>query len=215
MMPDNRETAAEADGPTALQVVLSGMAGIALIFGVGVVAGVLMAAVEGSVRSPAKATVGAAVGAALIAASAIYLWRTLPKLLGGRVSPRTRQARSMIYLSAAIGLVLGTVMQFGMLGQPAADVWNGPMPPAIAALSIGVWLIAVPIVSWRWWRNIDEVEALAYKDGSLIGIYAYCAIAPTWWMGWRGGFFPEPDYMITFLVVLAAWGLTWTVRRFA
>lgn len=204
----------DRDGPTALQVILAGVAAMALVFGIGVVAGVLGAMAEDSVRSPAKALAGVGIGLAIVIGSAAYLWRTLPRLLGGRVAPRIRQARGMLYLSGAVGLVLGAVIQLGVLGTPDADPWSGPLPPAVAAFAIAVWLIAVPLLSWRWWRNIDEVEALAYKDGSLVAIYAYCAIAPSWWMGWRGGFLPAPDYMLTFVAVLTVWGVVWIARRF-
>ena len=203
------------DGPSPAQIALLAGAGIALLFGAGVLAGVTMAFVDGVVKSPGKAALIAALGLALVIGSAIVLRKVVPHMLGGEVSPRTKRARTMVYLSGAIGGVIGIALQWSALGSDPRAVLSGPVPPVVAAVIIAVWLIAVPILSVRWWRNIDEHEALAYKDGALAGVFAYSAISPTWWVGWRGGFFPEPQEMLIYLAVVTVWGLVWMMRRYA
>lgn len=188
----------------------------AMLFGIGVVAGASVAAVERwGDNSPWVLPIILG-GLALALGSAWMLFRTLPRLLraDGPVSPRTSKARSMLYLSMAIGALLGAVISFGSFDADPRVMASGPVAPPVALFAIAVWIIAVPLVSWRWWRNIDEHEALAYKDGALAGIYAYSFIAPAWWMGWRGGFLPEPQEMVTFLIIIAVWGLVWVARRY-
>lgn len=208
-------------GPTPGRIAVVAIAGVALLFGAGVLAGVALAFADTGVRSPVKAAAAIAAGLALVGGSAAVLIRTLPKLDPGEASPRTRRARTMLYVSMAIGGVLGAVLQIGALrsnpdgGFFPLEAFSGPVSPAIAIFAIAVWLIAVPIVSIHWWRNVDEHEALAYKDGALAGIYAYSAIAPTWWMGWRGGFLPEPQEILIYAAVVTVWGLVWMQRRYA
>ena len=72
----------------------------------------------------------------------------------------------------------------------------------------------VPPITWAWHRSIDEHESEAYRDGTLAGIYVFSAVAPGWWLAWRGGMLPEPDVMIVFLIVYVVWGLVWIIRRY-
>lgn len=211
--PTERE---DRPGFAVRDIALVAVAAPVMLFSIGVVAGAIAGAVEkGGDHSPWLAPV--ILAALVLAGGALWLLiRTVPRLLKTDypLSPRTGKARSMLYLSMAIGAVLGAVISFGSLGDDPRTLWSGPIAPGIALFAIAVWIIAVPLMSWRWWRNIDEHEALAYKDGALAGIYAYSFVAPSWWMGWRGGFLPEPQEMITFLVVIAVWGLVWAFRRY-
>jgi hypothetical protein len=203
------------DGPSIAVIALAVVAALAVLFGAGVVAGVGAAFADDAVRSPVKGMVGIAVGLAVMAGGGYVLWRALPRFRSGIVSPRTRRARSILYLSMAVGGVLGAVLQFSTLGADPRDSITGPISPAVSAFAIAIWVIVVPLLSWRWWRNVDEHEALAYKDGALVAMYAYSAIAPTWWMAWRGGFLPEPQEMVIFMAVILVWGAVWMMRRFA
>ena len=153
-------------------------------------------------------------GIVLVLVGSSYLaFKAMRALRPGPASPRTTKARKMLYLSAVLGLVVGVALQLGEVDKEV--LLEGPLSPGVAVFAIAILLIGVPIVSWIWWRNIDEHEAQAYKDGALVGIYAHSAIAVTWWLGWRGGFFPEPHAMIILLVVTAVWGLVWAWRRYA
>lgn len=211
----SEELAREDDGPTARHVVQALIGGFLVLFALGVLAGFLAAVADHGVRHGWKVALVIAGVVSFAALGGSLLRRSLPHFFAGKLSPRTKKARSILYASGAVGAVLGVVLQLGAFEADPAMLAEGPLPPLTAAIAIAVWLIAVPILSWIWWKNIDEHEASAYKDGALVGIYAYSAIAPTWWFGWRGGFLPEPQEMITFMLVLTAWGLTWMVRRFA
>lgn len=191
------------------------VAGTGLVFAVGVVTGVIAGAVErGAVKPLAAAALAASV---LVAIACGWLVRRALPALYAEASPRVSRARRLVTLSGAVGGVLGILMVLGSLwagDRPPEMFSNTPMPEWIALAGIAVWLVLVPPLTWAWHRSIDEHEAGAYRDGTLAGMYAYCAIAPTWWIGWRGGFLPEPQEMITFLIVIAVWGLVWVVRRY-
>lgn len=204
----------DRDGPRARDIALIAIAGIGLVFGAGVIAGMVTAAVEKGGTPSFLFVVFAVAAIALVAGCVWAVVRTIPRLQGAVVSPRTRRARSMLYLSMAVGAVIGLAMSLGALGNDPRELWAGPVSPVAAMFAIAVWVIAVPLLSWRWWRNIDEHEALAYKDGALAAMYTYSAIAPPWWVGWRGGFLPEPQEMVTFVIVLAVWGMVWLARRY-
>src|SRR5690606_7876456 len=121
---------------------------------------------------------------AVLVGASVLAFRAIMTLRPGPASPRTIKARKMLYLSMALGGIIGVVLQ---LGDTSSDALiEGPLPPAIAVFAIAALLIVLPWVSWNWWRNIDEHEAQSYKDGALVGIYTYSAITPVWWFGWRG-----------------------------
>ncbi|MFA9199679.1 MAG: hypothetical protein ACEQR8_00625 [Cypionkella sp.] len=186
-----------------------------MLFATGVVAGVAAGSIERGAMKPLA-------GAILLAALAVavlcgwLLRRSLPVIFA-QTSPRVGKARRMAVLSGVIGALIGMLMVLGSVWageEPPSLFSNAPLPGFVALIAIAALLLLVPPITYIWHRSIDEHEALAYRDGTLAGIYAYCAIAPTWWLGWRGGFLPEPQEMITFLIVVAVWGIVWTVRRY-
>lgn len=183
------------------------------VVALGALVGFLSSAAEHGWKHSATAYVALAAILVVLFGSAWLAIRALRELRPGPASPRTTKARKMLYISAAIGAVVGGVLQLG--GIDHGMLLEGPLPPAIALFAMAILLVGVPVVSWIWWRNIDEHEAQAYKDGALVGMYAYAAIATIWWLGWRGGFFAEPHTMIILLVVMAVWGIVWAYRRYA
>ncbi|HUQ13190.1 MAG TPA: hypothetical protein VM055_02840 [Novosphingobium sp.] len=208
-----------AESPPLARVALAIASGLALLFSIGVVAGVIAAAIERGALKPTGAL--ALAGAAMIAIGAwVVLRRVIPALLPTQSSPRVGKARRMVMLSGAVGGVLGMFLALVALssGQSSSDVMAGlsssPLPRWVALVAIAVWVGAVPWLTINWHRNIDEHEAQAYRDGALAGIYAYFAIAPTWWMAWRGGMAAEPQEMPVFLVVVGIVGLVWAWRRY-
>ncbi len=194
------------------------LAGTGLLFFTGVGLGVTMVVVERGEAKPLALAIGAA---ALVLAAlcgwALYRLKPFAMNEDGPVSPRVLNARRTLGLSAVVGAVLGVVLSIATLSSD--DPWglfgDAPLPPWVAALAIAVWIGVVPLLSWRWWRNIDEHEAAAYRFGAVAGMYGYAFIMPTWWMGWRGGFLPEPQAMLIFVVVIVVWGAAWLSRRSA
>jgi hypothetical protein len=132
------------------------------------------------------------------------------------VAPSQRKARNMLLLCGAVGGILGAILSLGMFrGEGLMFAFsNAPLAPLEAIVILVVWLSVVPALSWIWWRNIDEHEAQAYNFGAIIALHLYYLGLPAWWIGWRGGFLPEPRHMLIFLAVTVAWGLGWAWRRY-
>lgn len=206
------------DVPTPLwrsPAVVAGVAATGLLFAAGGMVGAVFGSLERGGVSPLGLAFLIAAAAMLVGCGAL-LRRTVPKLFSG-ASPSVTRSRRLLILSALLGAAIGVFLVLGSLAsgeEPPAIFGNQPIPDWIALATIAAWLLVVPPLTWKWHRSIDEHEASAYRDGTLAGMYAYCAIAPTWWFGWRGGFLPEPQEMVTFTVVLAVWGLVWAVRRY-
>ncbi len=209
--------AVDADEPNAaawttarhLAMLLGG--GLLAVFAVGVAVGFATVAAQNGWSKPVKSAAVLGLAAALVALGAWLAWRGLKAMTGRQLilAPSTRRARSILFLSMLVGAAIGILLTIGGIDKGPIELTTGPIPPVVAAIVIAIWLIAMPWLSWIWWRNVDEVEAEAYKIGALWGIYAYAFIAPAWWIGWRGGFLPEPQEMITFGIVMLVWGIGW------
>lgn len=211
-------TSTDTDARTPLwrrPLLIALIAGTGLLIAAGIVTGVIAGSIErGSVKPVAIAFL---VGAVIAIAGCVWLLRRALPTIYRQAGPRVTKSRKLITASAGIGAALGLILALGSLAQgqePPSVFSNEPMLPWMALGAIAVWLIVAPPLTWQWHRSIDEHEARAYRDGTLAGIYTYAAIAPTWWLGWRGGFLPEPQEMITFSAVMLVWGLVWAVRRY-
>jgi hypothetical protein len=91
---------------------------------------------------------------------------------------------------------------------------NGPVSPVLAAGLIAAWLIPGPLLTWLWWRQIDEHEAGAYREGAVVAIHAYVFLTPAWWIATRAGWLPPQEPMLVLFAVSLVWGLVWFVRRY-
>ena len=216
-MTPNDQTAVIEDqpGPTPGRLALALLGATLVLMSLGGIVGFTAAVIDGGLRNPGKSAIVIGIMAVLLAAGALILKRMAPYFTAGPLAPRAKRSRRMLIASMFVGAIVGVALTLGTgIGEDPLDVLAGPIPPAIAAAVIAIWLIVVPVLSWNWWKNVDEVEAGAYKTGALYGVYAYAFIAPTWWVGWRGGFLPEPQEMVTFLIVMTVWGLGWMRGRF-
>ena len=196
-------------------VLVAAVAGTLLLFSLGLIAGVVASSIEREAMKPLGAAflVGALV---VVVASTWLLKRSIPAIFT-QVSPRVGRARKMLVWSMVIGALLGMFLVLGSLAvgtEPPEVFSNAPIPQWLAIVAIAIILVVVPPITWAWHRSIDEHESEAYRDGTLAGIYVFSAVAPGWWLAWRGGMLPEPDVMIVFLIVYVVWGLVWVVRRY-
>lgn len=189
--------------------------GLLAIFVAGVLAGFTAAVLDHGVKRPLVAALVIAATIAVMAFAVRYAWRDAQRLYGAATAPagpRTTKARSAMIGSLVIGTVLGILVGFG--GGLGGLFSEGPVTPWVAIVAIALWSVATPLLTLFWWRNIDEHEAQAYRTGALVGIMAYAAIAPGWWMAWRAGLMPRPQEMITFVIVITVWGLVWAWQRY-
>lgn len=162
-----------------------------------------------------SATDVAVIGAiALLAVLASWqLWRFLSKQGLEPEAPRIQRARKLFVAMGLIGGVLGLLLAIGTDGDLAVYS-NGPINPLVALVAAVIFLVIVPIATWVWWKSIDEHEANAYRDGSMIAVHAYFFIVPAWWLAARAGYVPAQDPMVVLLIVSVIWGAVWFIRRY-
>lgn len=185
------------------------------VFALGFILGVGMAVVEeGSLDTPGAALIG---GAMIVLAGSAWVFRRMA--IAGRdepVSASVRRSNRLTWISAIVGVGLALFMTLGseIIGAPFDLYTNDPVSASIAAIAIAVWLPIVPAITWRWYQAIDEHALQAYNFGALVALHLFVVAAPVWWLGWRGGFLPEPDIMLLYIAVLVVWCLAWSWRRY-
>lgn len=199
----------------ALRWALVIAASILLLFALGVLTGIIVAILEHDHITMKDAAL--ILGGLLFAGgAAFWLWSLRP--FGGAAEPisnTTRLSRRYIGVSMILGAILGLgiALTGGVDGGMGELYSNGPIAKTPALLISVGYLIGLPLVGWFWHRSIDEHEAAANSKGALAGIYAYCMIAPVWWMGERADILPPQQPMVVFVIVLIVWGAVWTYKR--
>ncbi len=130
------------------------------------------------------------------------------------VSPNIRKARNLLWIAVAVGAVLGIYSGATAEGDMDVMLSNDPISPSFAMVAIAVWLVIVPLISWLWWRAVDEHEAGAYREGAMVAAHLYLFMAPTWWLATRAGWVPEQQPMIVFTIVCVVWTAVWFYRKY-
>lgn len=95
---------------------------------------------------------------------------------------------------------------------------DGQVPPAILqVVGIGIILFtaAAAYGSWRFFKNVDEVEVADNLWGSLIGFYAYAIMFPAWWALSKIWFIPPPDQWVLYGTALCAATAAYIYRKIA
>ena len=204
----------EDAAPGFMPIVRLAVAGIVAVFAAGVLAGFVSAVIDHGLKRPLVGALVVAAALAVLFFAGRTVLRGVRTLNAGPVAPRTAKARGALIGAVVLGVLLSVVMLAG--GRESADMLhaNTPIPPVYAIAAIGVWAVATPLLSLYWWRNIDEHEAQAYRSSALAAMTAYAAITPSWWLAWRGGLAPEPQEMLTFLVIMTVWGAGWAWSRY-
>lgn len=200
-------------GPLLLKrALISLIGGIALIFIAGMIAGYVSVAF----RNGLPGFVGFAIlGAMLLAGAATGygMWHLWPRGLDGPVAPRVRSARLMFSASIAVSLVLGVIIGAADFGN--SDLFsNAPVSSGLALIAIGLWGLAGPVITWLWWKRVDEHEADAYRQGATLTAHFYMYLTPAWWMATRAGWLPPQEPMIVLLLCSIVWMLVWFIRRY-
>jgi hypothetical protein len=186
--------------------------GIALIFMAGMMAGFISAVLDKGSMSAKGAAIFAAM--VLVAGAIAYaMWRFWPRMERVPEAPRVKEARRLLYLSLGLGGLLGVVM--GIAGGSTEDLFsNTAVSASFAGWSIAVYLTVLPVMTWLWWRNVDEHEAGAYRDGAVVAVHGYLFAAPVWWMATRAGWAPPQDPMVMVVFVSLLWSAVWLYRRY-
>lgn len=211
--PDDLDADQPSDGAILMKRALIGVfGGLTLIFLAGVLAGYLGVAVKQSQLSVVGGVVLALI-VGLITLVSYGIWRFWPRTEPEPVAPRIRSARNLLGLMGALGVPLSIMLGIVDNG-PGLMFSNGPVSPVIAATAIITWAIAGPLITWLWWRKIDEHEAGAYRDGALVAAHGYIFTVPAWWMATRAGWLPPQDPMLVMLGVAVLWSVVWFARRY-
>ena len=210
---DQPEADHRSDGAVSLRRALLGFGGgITLVFITGLIAGFTSVVIKHG--GPDLTDIAILAALLLIGAAVGYgMWRYWPHSSDEPEAPRIKSARKILIavmiFSAPLGILLA-MSDDGAMGLFS----NSPVSPTIALIALAIWLIPVPLLSWLWWRRVDEHEANAYRDGALIAAHAYLLITPTWWLGARAGWFPPQDSMIVLLMVSIVWSAVSIVKKY-
>ena len=186
--------------------------GITLIFITGVIAGYSSVMIE---RGRVDLIDAGMLGAMLAAAAAVAygIWRFWPPSNGEPVASRVLKARRFMIAVVVMSVVLGNILALAADG--ATDVFsNAPISPVIAAVAITLWLIAGPVSTWLWLRNVDEHEAGAYRDGAQVAAHVFMFVTPAWWLASRAGWMPAQDPMVVLMLVSFLWMIVWFAHRY-
>jgi hypothetical protein len=213
--PDQFDHSEEtSEGRVLLKRALIGtVAGLSLVLMAGVFAGYLSAAIEHGGPSLIDAIILACI-AGLIALIAYGGWRFWPATSGEPIANSTRKGARILFAMCGLGMVIGFAFAASEESGSLSLFSNGPIGTVTAAVAIAGWTIAVPVLTWMWWRTVDEHETAVYAESSLISFHIYLIGAPTWWLATRAGWLPAQDPMIVWLVVAIVWTVIWLYRRY-
>ena len=212
--PDWDDFAEEpSEGAIILRRALIGLGGgCALVLIAGIMAGFALAEIEQG-GFTLKAAGSLAIMLLMAGAIAYAMWRLWPRTEPFPEAPRVKEARRLLYLSLGLGALSGLALGIG--GGSVEDLfYSTAVSASFAGWSIAVYLTALPLLTWLWWRNIDEHEAGAYRDGAVVAAHGYLFIAPVWWMATRAGWAPPQEPIVMVLLVSLLWCAVWLYRRY-
>lgn len=211
--PDFSDANLPSDGAVLLKRGLLGVGGgITLVFIAGMIAGYGSVVIEHGGPSLIDAAI---IAAMLMAAVALGygIWRFWPRGRDEPEAPRVKSARIILVAVCIVSAVIGIIL--AVEDEGASSLFsNAPINPAMGMLVLVLWLVSVPVLTWLWWRKVDEHEAGAHRDGAAIAAHAYMFIAPAWWIASRAGWLPNQEPMIVLLIVSAVWCVVWFIKRY-
>jgi len=219
LKPDDRESTKGIHN-ALLRTALLMLGGIALIFGVGMIAGLLSAHWERGGAIDARLISILICVALAMAGIALLMWRQMRAAVRSdqALNPRERRNRLVLTIAMAVGAAIGFMLALsgGLDGGPGPiSLSDAPLPPSVAVGLAAIVAIALPLLSYYWHRRVaDELEAAAYREGALMGLYTFWVGAPTWWLLWRGGLVPPPDGVVIYLVVTFVAGVVWLRAKY-
>ena len=110
-------------------------------------------------------------------------------------------------LGMAVGMVAGRLDKETVSGMTQ---W----PQAAAVGLAALYLLVMGGGQWLSDRSADELERHRNARSMVIGAYGYMSVYPVWYALWRGGFVPEPDHQLLFLIFVVSLLLGAILARF-
>lgn len=154
-------------------------------------------------------------GMLAVLAGVLYLtWRVWPRAQPDREAQSTIKSRTILLQIALVSVVLGIISALADPDSSQNLFSNGPLTPVWAGAMLVIWLVFVPVVSWKWWQSVDEHEATAYRDGGFWAAHLYLFLVPAWWVAERAGWLPPQEPMIVFIIVCVFWCVWWLYKRY-
>jgi len=136
--------------------------------------------------------------------------------MGEPKTPRSKRIRWLIAALVLVGLAVALLVITGDPEPGGKILWrNGPVPQTSALLAVSIWVLAMPLIIVAGYTTADEHANEAQVSGMAVGFQAFAYAAPIWWMGWRGGFFPQPDVMILFIATGGVSTVANLLKRYA
>lgn len=211
--PDFSDADLPSDGAVLLKRGLLGVGGgITLVFIAGIITGYVSAVIEHGGPGLIDAAIIAAM--LMVAVALGYgIWRFWPRGRDEPEAPRVKSARIILVAVCIVSAVIGIIL--AVEDEGASSLFsNAPINAKMGMLVLVLWLVSVPVLTWLWWRKVDEHEAGAHRDGAAIAAHAYMVIAPAWWIASRAGWLPDQEPMIVLLIVSAVWYVVWFIKRY-
>ena len=132
----------------------------------------------------------------------------------GEAADRARSRRVLINLSVLIvvGGAVGATTGF-LEGADATITSGGTLPGWFAILAAILFVGAVTLGSWSYFRGVDELVRLDNWIASTIGANVFLLSYPVWLILWKGGLVPEPDILTLYLVVVTTTMIAYFWRK--
>ena len=133
-----------------------------------------------------------------------------------RVAPREKRAQTILWLSGALGGVIGLLVVASDItsGGPSASPWSGPIPAWVAIALAAPVLTILPWLGWQWKRSIDEHERTSAYIAAEVAAFAYMIVLPVWWLLWRGGLLGAPDQIAVYMGFIVLYTAVWLCRKY-
>ncbi|MEP0191049.1 MAG: hypothetical protein ABJP70_10525 [Erythrobacter sp.] len=199
--------------PGAKQALIFAATFIAAVFLIGLVFGFSQSILKhGEIEA-----IDIAILAGMLTALAVVLnlvWRVWPRARPDSEAQSTIKSRTILLQMAVIGLVLGVISALADPDSSQTLFSNGPLTPVWAGAMLAIWLVFLPVISWKWWQSVDEHEATAYREGGFWAAHLYLFLVPAWWIAERAGWLPPQEPMIVFIIVCVFWTGWWLYKRY-
>ncbi|NJC05635.1 hypothetical protein GGQ97_001428 [Sphingomonas kaistensis] len=204
-----------ADTPSRLslpvRLVLLVLAAIALVFSVGLIAGIVVASFEQSLLKPRGA---ALLAGAVIAATALgwSCWKLSAHWRRSGRSAYEKRYSKMMWVLFAAGMPIGVLIGFAGDGQPGTSLFsNGPLDPRLAAVAAVGLVVTLAGTLVLYHRSIDDHEQQAYLWANSLAFYFLALALPAAWLLARGGLIGAIGIGSVMLILLAAFCINFAV----